>query len=150
MRGFSRVLAATDFSPVGNRAAVTAFALVGDAGGRVYLVHVVDRPHVPNPMYAHYVAHTVWDPEHLREAVRRAMRGLTALVPEWAAAAGIVAESRVVQADDPADAILELAVGLDVEVVAVGRGRKGIESLLLGSVADKVVHKTRRAVLVVH
>ena len=68
-----------------------------------------------------------------------------------AAAAGLVAQSRVVnRADDIAAVILVEAADLDASVIVMGtRGLGGVKSLMLGSVSHAVLHHADRPVLVI-
>lgn len=70
---------------------------------------------------------------------------------DLAAAAGLSAESLVRQTRGPVwPAILEAADELDAGVIVLGsRGLSGIQTVMLGSVSDAVLHHTRRPVLVV-
>lgn len=65
--------------------------------------------------------------------------------------AGFDATAEVISStDDPADAIVTAAEDLDAALVVVGsRGRRGLRSMLLGSVSHGVLHKTRRPTLVI-
>ena len=68
-----------------------------------------------------------------------------------AAAAGLVAQPRVVNRDDDiAAVILAEAADLDAGVIVLGtRGLGGVKSLMLGSVSHAVLHHADRAVLVI-
>jgi nucleotide-binding universal stress UspA family protein len=70
---------------------------------------------------------------------------------QLAAAAGLVAQPRVVnRGDDIAAVILAEAVALDASVVVMGtRGLGGVKSLMLGSVSHAVLHHADRPVLVI-
>ena len=51
----------------------------------------------------------------------------------------------------PAKTILEVAEAEDVDLIVIGSsGKSGIDILLMGSVADKVVRSAKCSVLVVH
>jgi nucleotide-binding universal stress UspA family protein len=70
---------------------------------------------------------------------------------EIARRAGFDATPEVVSStDDPADALVRAAEELDAALIVVGsRGRRGLRSVLLGSVSHGVLHKTRRPTLVI-
>jgi nucleotide-binding universal stress UspA family protein len=61
----------------------------------------------------------------------------------------LAVQTRVVVNDQPAAAILQEAESCGADLVALEtRGRGGLPRLFLGSVADKVVRGSHRAVLV--
>ena len=52
---------------------------------------------------------------------------------------------------DPAEVIHQVAVDVDADLIVVGtHGRKGVEKLILGSVAEELIRTARVAVLVAH
>jgi len=54
-----------------------------------------------------------------------------------------------VRLGDPADAIQQVAVDIDADIVVVGtHGRRGVEKFLLGSVAEKLLKEARVPLLV--
>jgi K+-sensing histidine kinase KdpD len=58
-------------------------------------------------------------------------------------------QTRLVVDYEPAAAILAVAEAEDADLIVVGtHGRGGLRRMLLGSVADKVIRGTHRAVLV--
>jgi nucleotide-binding universal stress UspA family protein len=143
-----RVLVATDFSDLGNRAVPMAFAQVAD-GGTVHLVHVVDPFHAPSPMVPKYQTHGASAREHEQEA-NEFRRRLRQLVPPEAEARGIAVDVRVVEGEPLAATICQLADRLDADLICLGsHGRGGLSRLVLGSVANAVIARTHRPVLVV-
>jgi nucleotide-binding universal stress UspA family protein len=63
---------------------------------------------------------------------------------------GATCASHVAIADDPADAIVELANELDAALIAMAtHGHSGLRHVLVGSVAEKVIRESGRPVLVV-
>ena len=70
---------------------------------------------------------------------------------ESARRAGLRAEPRVASATDAvADSIVRVADDIDASLVVLGsRGRRGVKTVLLGSVSAHVVHHARRPALVV-
>ena len=84
-------------------------------------------------------------------AIRQAAVDTAADGVQRAAAAGLVAQPRIVDRhDDIAVAILAVAGDVDADVIVLGtRGRSGLKSLMLGSVSHAVLHHADRPVLVI-
>lgn len=52
---------------------------------------------------------------------------------------------------DPAEVLHQVAIDVDADLIVVGtHGRKGVEKLILGSVAEELIRTARVAVLVAH
>jgi nucleotide-binding universal stress UspA family protein len=136
------VLAATDFSKLGNGAIPLAYSIVSH-GGTVHLMHVLNAS--TNPVDAH----DIFSPtEGQSELVKVARAGLARLIPNDAGRNAALTRIHVVESSDPMAAICQAAERLDADVICLGtHGRSGPSRLLLGSVAESVVAKTRRPVL---
>jgi nucleotide-binding universal stress UspA family protein len=149
---YRKVLVTTDFSPLGNGAIAHAYAVLAERGGTVILCHVLERPELPNPMYAHYSPGRMLSPEE-REALRQSVSTtLESLVPaEMRGTQGIVTEVRVVEAPGPVhEAICQEAKALDVDlIVMASHGHSGIARLFLGSVTERVLRSADRPILIV-
>ena len=147
--GFTNMLAATDFSEMGNRAVPFAYAMV-PTGGTVHLMHVVEHDQSHDLAYREYepgVPPT--DAQRAREEAE-IRRTLQALIPADAAARGIKTELHVVDAVNAASAIAMAAERLNVDAVSVGTyGRSGLPALFAGSVTRDLLARSRRPVLVV-
>src|SRR5688572_8308561 len=123
----------TDFSPTANLALAQAYRLLSN-GGTVVLCHVPD----PGPV-------------DLDQQVRADLQGLlAALVPPHTIAAGIRTQTLVHASRNTAEGILQVLrrSGADVVVMA-SHGRTGMGRALVGSVAETVIRKSPRPVLVV-
>jgi nucleotide-binding universal stress UspA family protein len=141
------VLAATDFSAIGNAALGYAYGQVG-RGGRVYLVHVL-APAASRSQIEPMDVFTVCP--DLADAKRSAEEKLRTLIPMRSIIYDKSTELLVLESRDPADAIAQAAERLAVDVICLGtHGRSGIAKALLGSVSQAVLSKTRRPVLLVH
>lgn len=143
-----RIIVATDFSDAGNGAVDTAFALATAPGTTVVLVHAVDPPVAPNPLYAHYGPSGT--PNAEQEAAMRdaAERALEALIPASAAARGIHARTEV-RSGAALDVILAVTEELQADLVVVAdSGRTALSRVVLGSVADRLVRLAKCSVLV--
>lgn len=121
---FNRLLVALDGSDIAEDALVAALGLGITEDASVVLMRAVSSPN-----------HAV--DEYLAGVARS-----TVLV-------GREVETRVVTDRDPASAIMETARALDADLIVMGtHGRGGLKRIIVGSVADKVVRGTHRAVLV--
>lgn len=140
------VLAATDFSALGDAAVLEAFAPLA-RGGKVTALHVlpVHHPHSqlePRDLFS--LSHEAEADAHdARERLRR-----LAPVPELLHGKGF--EALVVEASNTADAIAQAAERVGAELICLGsHGGGGLRKALLGSVAEAVVARTRRPVMLV-
>ncbi|HKU36552.1 MAG TPA: universal stress protein [Polyangiales bacterium] len=105
-------------------------------GSELHLVHVV-TPGIPGDDSASQSTQLARAPQMLREYVDRACRGTTLK---------IVAHVRT---GSPLDVILEEASALGTDLIVLGtHHRKGLEKLMLGSVAQRVVRDARCSVMI--
>ena len=141
---FRHVLAATDFSELGNDAIPLAYAALAP-GGTVHLVHVLKAQHGRLDPYDLFTP--LPDPT-LSEAANAAGSRLRELVPADASAKSASTQVHVVAAAEPDVAICQAAERLDVDLLCLGtHGRGGVAKAVLGSVAKGVVDGTRRPLL---
>lgn len=125
-----RVVVATDFSSFADEAIAHGYGLVADRGGQVVLVHVISSAAV--------------------DAGRsECLARLRALTPT-PAPPGVTTEVEALWQEDEATGIAVVAdrVAADVVVIA-SHGRSGVRRAVLGSVAQQVVQRSTRPVLVV-
>lgn len=168
-----RVLVATDFSELGNRAVPHAYSLLRE-GGTVFLLHITHPMPLPNPLSRDLGSKM--DQVEKDEAARlhEAYARLQALIPIEAEKRGvasevasvehsepkelphvgmyygIIGEVHVIEDTDPARAICQAAERFGAEVICLGsHGRSGLSAVLMGSVAQAVMAQSHRPVLVV-
>lgn len=139
---YSRILAATDGSPLSRRAVRAAAELARATGARLSVIHVVSP----------YLGSTGIDLAGLpgfRRAVERSARGPLEAARAEARRHDMNAEAISVVGGDPWKAILREAGarGCDLIVMA-SHGRRGLSGLVLGSEAAKVLAHARVPVLV--
>ncbi len=138
------ILVAVDFEEASRRALLTAQEIGRGLGAPIALVHVyrvplytypsIDPVSVPPPV--------VYAPEIAADA----QKALSA----FAASYGISPDLAFVREGDPADEILEAAAVIGARMIALGtHGRRGLSHVLLGSVAEQVVRRSRVPVLTV-
>lgn len=138
----ARVLVATDFSDLGN-SAVSYGAAVAQEGGTLRLVHVI-APETGR------VGTGVPDSKpRPRKENPKLIAQLYALVPKEARDRFDL-EADVIESGDVAEAIAQEAERFRADAICLGsHGRTGVAKTLLGSVAQGVMTKSRRPVLVV-
>ncbi len=137
-----RVLAATDFSALGDCAIPYAYSAL-PPGGVVKLLHVL--PPSASPRKSSQRAATQLQ-LHLTEVRRK----LQALIPAGTVARGIRTEVEVVESEDIAAAISQAAERFDAHVICLGsHGRSGVAKAVLGSVAQAVMVQCHRPLLLV-
>jgi nucleotide-binding universal stress UspA family protein len=128
------ILYATDFSPYSNQAYFHAVALAESHGASLTVAHV----YAPGPSALESATEDAGR-EHWREQLRQ-IRPLNPHIPV----------RHVFLEGDPAAEILRYAADAGVDLIVMGtHGRTGLDRLLLGSVAEKVLRGASRSVLVV-
>jgi nucleotide-binding universal stress UspA family protein len=147
MAFLQKILCPVDFSDSAKIALNHALGLAKRVGGSVEIVHICDVPYHLRPDLS------VWldDSGHpLEEQVRNSAE---ARMQELVASLDPELLSRVhaeVHFGDPATAIADLAEQKGVDLIAMGtHGRTGLQHLIMGSVAEKVVRRALCPVLVV-
>lgn len=136
-----KILVAIDGSEASLRAGRQAVELATALGGEACFVYVVpplvqagDAPFAPVE-------------EMLEAEEQRGQR----VLDEAEAALGKPAVGRIVRVGVPHEVLTEIVEHEDFDLLIMGsRGLGPVRRLLLGSVADKVVHSCRKPVMVIH
>ncbi len=144
MRLGSKVLVATDLSEAANEAIVQGHARAGAAGGELVVCHVVPGRLHHDPLFPQRTAET----ERLLEIEQNAARAVEMRVV--ALTGRKVGEFRlIVESGSPEAAIVRAADEHKATLVVVSsQGTTGLDRLLLGSVASRVVRYAHCPVLV--
>ena len=139
---YKKIVLAVDGSEVSKNAAKHAVELAKSTGGELIAVHVVP------PIDATSVES--FNPEMLLDGLRKEGEKILAEVKDLASQKGVNIETRV-EDGIPYDRICELAEEWDADIIVMGsHGRTGIGKVFIGSVAERVISKTKcRPVLVV-
>jgi nucleotide-binding universal stress UspA family protein len=140
---FSKILLAVDGSHAALEAARAAGALAQKFGAEVIVLHVYQVPTVYSPLAGSIALPQVPDNiKHIQEAiVERAGKELEQQG---------VAFTSLCETGHPVDKIVSIAEAQSADVIVMGsRGRSQWKSLLLGSVADGVLHHAHCPVLIV-
>jgi nucleotide-binding universal stress UspA family protein len=138
---FARVLCPIDFSHASQHALDLAAELAEADGGALALLNVIDPPAV----YA--------GAERTAELARDLDRYASAHLEQWAARLAGKTRAPVTKLSRVGHPGAEILAALDAEppfdlIVVGSHGRIGVDRMLLGSVAEKVVRHARCAVLV--
>jgi nucleotide-binding universal stress UspA family protein len=135
-----KILVAVDGSVPANKAAAYAAELASRLGSSIKLVYV--RVPVAYPDYTPLV------PE-LASAARREGDTILEETARHIRQMNVEVQGNYVEAGSAAEAIADEAKAEDVEMVVVGtRGRGAVARVLIGSVADRLVHICPKPVLV--
>lgn len=137
---YKHILAATDFSDLGDRALVKATTLAVELGAKLTFVHVMASDSSASPMFAqHEVRAQVEKLERAKAAMSETMPG-----------AEHIAVAFEVRIGEPAAEILAAMEQLDADLLVVStNGERGFSQWLLGTTTDRVVRGSRRDVLIV-
>jgi nucleotide-binding universal stress UspA family protein len=143
-----QILVATDFSELANAAIPQAYSLLR-GGGAVHLLHVLPQTEDPLPSSEQPIVDCHYNKEELQTIAEYASQ-LRALVPVEAEALGILTQVQILKRRDIATTICQYADCFGIEMICLGsHGRSGLTAALLGSVAQGVIARTRRPLLLI-
>jgi nucleotide-binding universal stress UspA family protein len=140
----SHVLVAMDFSEASNTALAYGRELARTFGARLDVLHVVPRL----PKYYATDSYATVLPEIEEDMAQSAQREIDRLLTDEDRRLGARAILRTLQS--PAAGIIDHARDANIDLIVIGtRGRGGVAHLVLGSVAERVVHHAPCPVLTV-
>lgn len=144
---FKRILVAIDASPTSGAALEAAIRLAAEAGGRMRIVHAVDT--LSLSLGVEFPV-----PVDLSETVVNNGQTLLERSAAVAAAAGVAVETALLRIDLAgkrlAEAIAEDADAWPADLLVVGsHGRRGVNRLFLGSVAEGIARVAAKPVLLI-
>jgi nucleotide-binding universal stress UspA family protein len=136
MRKFDKVLFATDFSESSEHAFEYALSLAQQFQSRLIILHVINEP---VDLRGFYVPHVSF--ENLEKEIEEGAQKMMAKFCASHIAEFSNFESRIVTGV-PFEEILRLAESEKASFIVLGtQGRSGIDHLLFGSTAERVVRK---------
>ncbi|MCV2356944.1 universal stress protein [Paucibacter sp. B2R-40] len=142
---FKKILLPTDGSETAQRAALVAVDLAGRYGASLEIVSVID----PLPFMYFPDGGSEAMALYMEASEAAAKLGLAA-AEAAAKAAGVAFSGHVLREHGPAQAITEHALSSGCELIVMGsHGRRGLDAVILGSVAQKVLTLAKLPVLVV-
>jgi nucleotide-binding universal stress UspA family protein len=142
---FKRLLVPIDGSDPASKAAQTAVDLAKSQSASVVGLYVID----PFPYIGLGEASSVGLQAYLAEAQAHANHALGAL-KQLCEKAGVAYQGDTIERNSVYEGILDTAEAEACDLIVMGsHGRKGVEALILGSVAQKVLTHSSTPVLVV-
>lgn len=143
---FNKIMVATDGSEVSENAAKIGIEIARLSRGTVTILYVVDILRLAHlPGYANFpgLASQLLDLMHKEEAET------TERIEELARAAGVSCNSMKGEGN-PSDELLRISQEAGMDLLVIGKvGRSGLDKILMGSVAEKVVRHSKIPVLLV-
>jgi len=145
---YQNLLVPIDFSEHSKKTIGYATQLAALTGARIKILHVFQIPDYPAAFYQGlYVEH-----ERVKihvDAASREAKAQLALVAEQIWAKGLEAQSKL-RLGNPYEEIVDEAKEMGADLIVIGsHGSRGLERLLLGSTAERVVQYSPCAVLIV-
>ena len=142
---FKHILVPVDGSPTSLAAIDKAIGLAKSYGSAVTAIYVID----PYPFTGVGADFAYGQDQYLSAAKAEADTAIGA-VSERLTAAGIPADTRIIEAHAVWRGILEASEAVGADLVVMGsHGRRGLEKLVLGSVTQSVLSHTKLTTLVV-
>ncbi len=142
---FKHILLATDGSASAEHAAKKAMELARIHGAHVTAAYVVD----PYPYIGIGEVNPMAFQSYMNSAQEASTKAFTHIA-DLAAAEGVQLQVRLVENMQTARGIVDLADEVAADLIVIGsHGRSGVQKLVLGSVAGKVVALSSRPVLVI-
>lgn len=142
---FKHILVPVDGSPTAFKAVDKAVDLAKAFDGKVTVIYVID----PYPFTGVGTDFAYGQATYLSAATAEANDSIRA-ARERIEAAGVPLESTVVENHTPWRGIIETANAIEADLIVMGsHGRRGLEKMVLGSVAQRVLQHADQPVLVV-
>lgn len=137
---FKKILIPTDGSPLANQAALEGIALAKKIGAEVVGIYVARESQNPAFDFSNIRPHNPFSPEEYLEAVVTAGDALMLPMREAAEKEGVQFIRLIEISNMPANQIVQAAEENGCDMIFMGsQGSAGWASMLLGSVAAKVV-----------
>jgi nucleotide-binding universal stress UspA family protein len=144
MKDFSSILIAVDFSDSSDNAFQMALALAKKFSSRLLVLHVINEP---IDLRGFYVPHISFDKleEEIEEGAKKMMESFCRRHMD-----GFEDYETLIMPGLPYDEIIKQSTEHKAELIVLGtHGRAGLDHVLFGSTAEKVVRKSTIPVLTV-
>jgi nucleotide-binding universal stress UspA family protein len=145
---FRNVLVPTDGSEISGKAVKQAVEVAKAMNAKLIALHAYPEYHAV-VLYEYVGSLDVMNKKEYTANARAAAEKFLSAVSEAAKAAGVAAETVIVASDVPHEAIIKTAKRKKCDlIIMASHGRRGVASILLGSVTQKVLTHSDIPVLV--
>ncbi|MCW3090382.1 MAG: hypothetical protein JWP81_1451 [Ferruginibacter sp.] len=149
----NKILIALDYNPTAEKIAETGYALAKATGAEVVLMHVVAEPvYYSNLDYSPIMGYTGFSsPDMLMLTDDSEIRKSSQEFLEQSKKhLGDERITTLLGEGDCAEAILKAAADLNVDIIVMGtHSRRGLDKILVGSIAEKVLHHSVVPLLII-
>lgn len=137
-----RILIALDYDPLAEKVAATGYTLAKALNATVQLVHVVVEPsYYASVEYSPIMGFTGFSDAGAYQATEDLIKEAQRFLEESRKHLGDETISLSVVEGDFADALIEAAKDFDADLIVMGtHHRKGLDKLLMGSLAEKILN----------
>lgn len=144
--GMKKIMIALDYDPTAKRVAEIGYLLAKTMGAEVILLHVmIDPVYYSNMDYSPimgFAGHTEMMPMQL-DSIEGLKDATQQFLNKFKQHLGDDTIQTVVREGDFAEAILQAAKDLHVDIIVMGsHSKKWLENIVMGSVVTKVLHDT--------
>ncbi len=141
-----KVLIALDYDPVAQKIAESGYALAKSMNAKVVLLHVVsDAAYYSSLNYSPMMGFDSFNNFDILQtgAVEELRKAAIVYLKKSKEHLDDDSIETIIKEGDFGDAILDAAIEINADIIVMGsHGRRGLDKILLGSVAEKVLHKT--------
>ncbi|HEX7458703.1 MAG TPA: universal stress protein [Ginsengibacter sp.] len=141
-----KVLIALDYDPAAQKIAETGYALAKSMNAKVILLHVISDPAYYSSLnYSPIFGYDSFSNLDIVQttAVEELKKAAKNYLDKSKQHLGDETIETVIKDGDFGESILDTAKEMNVDIIVMGsHGRRGFDKILMGSVAEKVLHKT--------
>ena len=138
---YRRILIAVDESPIAAHAVDVGLELTRSLGGEAAFIHVVDSAYG-------FAPESEVSPDELMSLAQREGQSLLAKYQRQAASQPITLQ--LMPTGEPGAEIVQAAADWPADIIVIGsHGRRGVQRLLVGSIAEEVMRNAPCPVLIV-
>jgi nucleotide-binding universal stress UspA family protein len=141
-----KILIALDYDPAAQKIAETGYALAKSMNAKVILLHVISDPGYYSSLnYSPIFGYDSFSNLDIVQttAVEELKKAAKNYLDKSKQHLGDETIETVIKDGDFGESILDTAKEMNVDIIVMGsHGRRGFDKILMGSVAEKVLHKT--------